>query len=124
MPAVPFLCSLSGLPCNTAVAAQPIIKQTVKELVDNAIDSCRCRASEQDAPTVRVVLRRSAAGATVAEGVVEDLDLDEEPLELQVADNGAGLTDVTKAVGLFSSTKSGHTPPVAPGVSPKPTSLR
>ncbi|CAM9693174.1 unnamed protein product, partial [Ectocarpus sp. 4 AP-2014] len=93
------------------------IKQTVKELVDNAIDSCRCRTSEQDAPTVRVVLRRSAAGATVAEEVAKDLDLREEPLELQVADNGAGLTDVTNALGLFSSTKSGHTPPVAPDVS-------
>lgn len=31
-----------------------------------------------------------------------------EPLELQVADNGAGLPDVTKALVLFSSTKSGH----------------
>lgn len=58
--------------------AQPIIKQTVKELVDNAIDSCRCRTSEQDAPTVRVVLRRAEARATVAEGVrEEDLDLEE-----------------------------------------------
>ncbi|CAN0350891.1 unnamed protein product, partial [Ectocarpus sp. 8 AP-2014] len=43
--------------------------QTVKELVDNAIDSCRCRTSEQDAPMVRVVLRRAVAGATVSEGV-------------------------------------------------------
>ena len=30
------------------------------------------------------------------------------PLELEVADNGAGLTDVTDALALFSSTKSGH----------------
>lgn len=29
-------------------------------------------------------------------------------LELQVVDNGAGLADVTKALLLFSSTKSGH----------------
>lgn len=29
-------------------------------------------------------------------------------LELQVTDNGAGLADVTKALLLFSSTKSGH----------------
>lgn len=35
-------------------------QQTVKELVDNAIDACRLRSSEQDAPTVRVVLRRVA----------------------------------------------------------------
>lgn len=38
-------------------------QQTVKELVDNAVDSCRWRSSEQDAPTVRVVLRRLPAGA-------------------------------------------------------------
>lgn len=31
-----------------------------------------------------------------------------EPLELQVADNGDGLSDVTKALVLFSSSKSGH----------------
>lgn len=31
-----------------------------------------------------------------------------EPLELQVADNGDGLNDVTKALVLFSSSKSGH----------------
>lgn len=29
-------------------------------------------------------------------------------VELQVADNGAGLVDITKALILFSSTKSGH----------------
>lgn len=34
------------------------VQQTVKEVVDNAIDACRWRSSEQDAPTVRVVLRR------------------------------------------------------------------
>lgn len=31
-----------------------------------------------------------------------------EPLELQVADNGDGLSDVAKALVLFSSSKSGH----------------
>ncbi|CAM9770243.1 unnamed protein product, partial [Pylaiella littoralis] len=85
--------------------------QTVKELVDNAIDACRCRSSEQDAPTVRVVLRRRP-NRKDAEGesrVGESQELEEEqPLELQVADNGAGLPDVTKALVLFSSTKSGH----------------
>ena len=42
----------------TARCSQTKTKQTVKELVDNAIDACRGRTSEQDAPTVRVVLRR------------------------------------------------------------------
>ncbi|CAM9125067.1 unnamed protein product, partial [Hapterophycus canaliculatus] len=89
--------------------------QTVKELVDNAIDACRSRSSEQDAPTVRVVLRRTK-GATAANNAartsstfsLEECQADNEPLELQVADNGAGLTDVTKALLLFSSTKSGN----------------
>lgn len=38
-------------------------KQTVKELVDNAIDACRGRSCEQDPPTVRVVLRRPSQAA-------------------------------------------------------------
>lgn len=43
-----------------------------------------------------------------------------EPLELQVADNGAGLTDVTKALVLFSSTKSGHgSAPRNNGITPR-----
>lgn len=37
-----------------------------------------------------------------------DTRISADPLELQVADNGAGLTDITKALILFSSTKSGH----------------
>lgn len=37
------------------------VQQTVKELVDNAIDACRWRSAEQDAPTIRVVLRRLPA---------------------------------------------------------------
>ncbi|CAM9815953.1 unnamed protein product, partial [Scytosiphon promiscuus] len=91
--------------------------QTVKELVDNAIDACRTRSSEQDAPTVRVVLRRpkgATAAATATPEAGKDSTInssrfqEEGPLELQVADNGAGLTDVTKALVLFSSTKSGH----------------
>lgn len=36
-------------------------QQTVKELVDNAIDACRWRSADQDAPTIRVVLRRLPA---------------------------------------------------------------
>lgn len=31
--------------------------------MDNAIDACRGRTSEQDAPTVRVVLRRTSQAA-------------------------------------------------------------
>lgn len=55
-------------------------QQTVKELVDNAIDACRWRSSEQDAPTVRVVLRRlsttrKAGGDGVAVG--KELDKDD-----------------------------------------------
>lgn len=52
------------IPCLTNSNVSPslwldkFVQQTVKELVDNAIDACRCRSSEQDAPTVRVVLRR------------------------------------------------------------------
>ena len=34
-----------------------------------------------------------------------------DPLELRVADNGIGLTDITKALVLFSSTKSEHALP-------------
>eukprot|EP00903_Cladosiphon_okamuranus_P011818 g11106.t1 len=88
---------------------QEVQEQTVKELLDNAVDACRCRTSGQDAPTVRVVLRRRCSNKTNVE-TREDDDLGEqdEPLELQVADNGDGLRDVTKALVLFSSSKSGH----------------
>eukprot|EP00752_Nemacystus_decipiens_P018299 g16415.t1 len=83
--------------------------QTVKELVDNAVDACRCRSFDQDAPTVRVVLRRRSKSNNTDIETLEELEgQEDEPLELQVADNGDGLNDVTKALVLFSSSKSGH----------------
>ncbi|CAM9154151.1 unnamed protein product, partial [Choristocarpus tenellus] len=82
--------------------------QTVKELVDNAVDACRNCRTNQGAPTVRVVLRRTnklhqEKGHLNTTGLI-----DEGSLELQVVDNGVGLTDIKGSLALFSSTKSGH----------------
>ncbi|CAM9129377.1 unnamed protein product, partial [Sphacelaria rigidula] len=99
------------------------MQQTVKELVDNAVDACRPRVGppwrrieDQDPPTVKVVLRRalrshrSSSNGPIGVDGTEAGSPEEagDRLELQVVDNGAGLADVTKALLLFSSTKSGH----------------
>lgn len=66
------------MPHQCVAFARHFTQQTVKELVDNAIDACRCRSSEQDAPTVRVVLRRRP-NRNEAEGEIQELeDLDRE----------------------------------------------
>lgn len=54
-----------------------VMKQIVKEMLDNAVDACRCRTSEQDGPTVRVVLRRRCNNKADVEAR-EDDELDEQ----------------------------------------------